>query len=341
MAETAHLRQTAGLSLPSSRIVSRFHRHRGAAATETLLIAVPLFLTGLGTVEAARWWGVRQAVGLAVMEAAREGSTSGADSAAIGSAMARALLPLVARDASPVGLAEGEARQRDTAARLSVVGLSEWEIRVISPRRAHFEDFGRAAAGGRELPDTYQAERHRGELGHGTRRGAGAASGDTIFAANTLVLEATYLHAPLVPGVSALLRGLGQAAPAGLAGDGMRRAGFLPMTMRVSLPMQTPAREAAAGAVIRPAALASPSPVPVPVAGTGACAGLWCPPSGGTLPPSPPTGAPPPASATPTLPWEPPVSGGASPGTPPAPLPGAEDGCGVVLCCPGGATLPA
>lgn len=72
------------------------HRQRGAAATETLLIAVPLLLTGLGMLEAARWWGVRQTVGLAAMEAAREGSASGGDSQAMATALRRALLPLVA-----------------------------------------------------------------------------------------------------------------------------------------------------------------------------------------------------------------------------------------------------
>lgn len=226
-----------------------------------------------------------------------------------------------------------------------------------SPRQAHFADFAVAGAEGPVLPDTYQAERHRAHEAQGWPGGRGPASGDTVFTANTLVLDVTYLHAPLVPGMGALLRALGRAAPAGLAGDGMRRAGLLPMTVRVSLPMQTPAREGIAGAVIRPRPGVPDGTPPRPPGAGGdalACAGLWCTPAraGGTggAPPTPPGGSTggSPGSSAGGSPGLPPTSPSPSPApTPTLPpdagpgLPGTEDGCGVILCCTAGTALPA
>src|SRR5690554_1666280 len=80
-------------------LTSPRYRLRGMAAAEFLLLAVPLMLTGLGAFEAARWHLTRQAAGYALMEAARAGSVSGANPAAIEAALQRALLPLWGADA--------------------------------------------------------------------------------------------------------------------------------------------------------------------------------------------------------------------------------------------------
>ncbi len=329
-------------------------RQAGAAALETLIIALPLLLTGLATLEVARWWSTRQIVSLAMTEAARAGTTTGGDIAAMRDAMARGLLPLFARDVSATGLAQGAQRRDAIAARRATQGLAAWEITVAGPRASHFDDFGIATRTERVLPDAYQAERHRALQLAGHPDGRGRRSGDTIFTANTLVLRATYLHTPLVPGMEAMLRSLGRHAGNDLAGAGMRGAGLLPMTFRIALPMQTPARESVVGAVIRPVAARGvgvdgvggvPTQRPDDTRPGAPCIGIWCASPAASAEPAaqPPASSPPTAgtahgadATSPSPPAEPsswpPQAAGEPPAVAPA-RPGADDGCGVVLCC--------
>lgn len=270
------------------------------AAAELLLVAVPLCLTGLGAVEAARWQLARLAVRHALYEAARAGAVHGADSAAVAEAFERALVPL-------------EARPGATA------GLPRWRMERLTPHAAHFDDFGVAdAGGGRRMRFEYQAEQHADALARGWREGRGPRSGDDVYAANTLTLRVTYLHPPMVPGMQAALRTWPAGAGDGLAQAGRRQLGWLAIDATVALPMQSAAREGAAR--ILPAPLpdagATPGQAPVaPGAGPG-CVGWWCAPASR------------PVAATP-----------GTPGTPAAPSPPAPElwqddpACGVVLCC--------
>src|SRR5690606_8511734 len=69
----------------------------------------------------------------------------------------------------------------------------------------------------------------------------GPKSGDTIFDANTLSLELTYLHRPLLPGLRSLLKTLALARGSDGAGSAMAKAGLLPLRQHISLEMQSSA----------------------------------------------------------------------------------------------------
>src|SRR5690606_35608988 len=67
---------------------------QGAGIAEFVIVAIPVLFVTLGTIEIARWFLVRQAVGMALIEAARAGATEHAHPDAITAAFEQALLPL-------------------------------------------------------------------------------------------------------------------------------------------------------------------------------------------------------------------------------------------------------
>src|SRR5690606_28821893 len=95
-----------------------------------------------GVVETARWYLVRQAVGQALLEAARAGATQHAESAALQKGLRLGLSPLYATAATSLGLAEGQRRldqrQRDLRTKF---GLAPWHLEILNPTPAHFADF--------------------------------------------------------------------------------------------------------------------------------------------------------------------------------------------------------
>lgn len=302
----------------------------GTAATEFLLTAVPLLLAGLGAVEAARWYLVRQAVGQALLEAARAGATRHAEPAAMHESLRQGLLPLHASAATSAGMAIGRQRLDRRSRRLSErYGLAPWHLEILSPRRAHFQDFAVFDPGGgsARIPNSYQAERHHGRIADGSPDGRGTASGETLFEANTLTLRLTYPHPPLVPGLGSLLRALGRAAPAGgYAGRAMRDAGLLPIRQEVSVAMQSDVHWWPGSDTGRPPTADRPG---TSAFERNACTGIWCQSPGGATD-APAMAAPPPGRSE--------SSGGDGDGgdsEPAAPPPPArpEDGCGIVLCC--------
>lgn len=287
---------------------------RGMAATEFILVSLPLLLVGLGAFEAARWNLTRQAASLALLEAARAGSVSHADPAAIEDAFRKALQPL--GDPSR-GLPEGQA---------------PWRIDILSPRAAHFTDFpGPGTGGGPTIPHAYQDLQHQRALASGRPGGRGHASGDTIFGANTLSLRLDYLHVPLVPGMQSLLRQLGAALPdAGFAAQAMRRAGTLPVRQTVSVTMQSSPRGWRHGGYIIPATRLPTGGPGMPaddLAGSPPCSGIWCdaPWAGGSRQPEPGTTLPPALPAVPV--------GSVPAGPDPLPWDDTEQACQAALCC--------
>src|SRR5690606_4833505 len=93
--------------------------------------------------------------------------------------------------------------------------------------------------GSRAVIDTdYLHEQHLARSAQGRRDDRGPLSGQTILEANTLVLELTWLHEPLLPGVRGLLRAL---APADTryGSVAMARAGYLPIRRQVAMVMQS------------------------------------------------------------------------------------------------------
>lgn len=287
---------------------------RGMAATEFLLVSIPLLLVGLGAFEAAHWHRTRQAAGFALLESARAGAVSHADPAAIEEAFRKALQPL---GSSPPRLPDGQ---------------PPWRIEILSPRAAHFIDFpGPDTNGMRTISHAYQDLQHRRAVSLGRPGGRGSLSGDTIFGANTLSLRLQYLHAPLVPGMRSLLRQLGASLPdAGFAAQSMRRTGALPILQTVAVTMQSSPWDWQHGGQVLPDAPSSTQAPTLPTdirADSLPCIGIWCnaPSAGRPWQPDPGTSqlpafpsrpvSPAPASAAPVF-WD-----------------DTEQACQAALCC--------
>jgi hypothetical protein len=215
-------------------------QQHGAAMVEFAVAALPLLFCALFVVEAARWHMTRQMLNLALLEAARAGSVAHARPMVMERAFERALLPLF----EPAGRhASAQARMR--AAFLDIArqtGVLAWNLDVLSPSAAAYTDFGdpglrvAGAPGLAAIRNDYQAEQHDRRRRMGWASGRGPRSGTTIFEANTLRLRLRYIHAPLVPGLRALLR---QVAAMHGAHDPAARAGMLVIAMEVTMPMQS------------------------------------------------------------------------------------------------------
>lgn len=302
------------------------HKLRGLAATEFLLVAVPILLTGLGALEAARWFLVRQTLSQALLEAARAGATQHADPAAMQAHLRLGLLPLYASAATEAGLELGLHRLHQHEQKLSSqYGLAPWHLEILSPRPAHFLDFAEVdtASGRPRIPNSYQAERHRNYSAAGHPEGRGSNSGATLFEANTLSLRLTYPYTPLVPGMRSLLRILGVTGASHHYGNRvMREAGLLPIRQQLSVTMQSDTWwwPQTADAVL-PATPDTPPVVPGG-ASVGACSGIWCQPTGWV-------------QAAPHTPLSnfAPSTGAENTQAPLAPPPEPDPACGVVLCC--------
>lgn len=174
---------------------------------EFSLIALPMILAGIGAVELTHWVYVRQAVGAALVSAAKAGSTYHANPSAIARAFERGLAPLYparpnqAASQAFIGTRTGSATHGQL--------VSSWHIQIQSPSAAVFSDFPANVNGGimenhPTIRNSYQREQHLKALNKGWLNGTGPQSGETIFQANTLSLRLTYPYAPLVPGLSAL-----------------------------------------------------------------------------------------------------------------------------------------
>jgi len=317
---------------------SQARRPAGAGAAEFLLAAIPLLLAGMGIVEFAQWFFVRQAVSLALLQAARAGSTQHASPQAIASAFEEALLPLhpaPSRQQSRLRL------QRQMAGAGAALGGQPWLLEVRSPLPAAFQDFAAAglripgAAGLSAIDNDYQAEQYERHRARGWPQGRGPVSGLTIFQANTLVLHLVYPYKPMAPGLGGLLRLL-PASGQGYAGR-VLAAGYLPMRQEIQLTMQS-------HPVLWPMETREPQAPP----SAAACQGMWCP-SAAAAPvwAGTPGGGPDQGADTPVSSWlpEPPAQPAAPSAPDPGPvhedaqpgLPGADDlACGISLCCPAG-----
>lgn len=238
----------------------------GAAVLEFTLAALPLLLAGFAAFEIGRWYIARHAVGYALMEAARAGSLAHANPRTIETTLERALLPLWGGDGTPSSDAMARARLQQRRLRLQDDhGIPLWQLAVVSPATAHFDDFGHVAGqeGRRYIRHSYQSEQHRQYEQLGYELGRGPRSGATIFEANILTLHLVYLHQPLLPGLSALLKRLPHsaepAAHSSRAGEhpsmgadtnfihrqtafaavGLKRAGMVPIRYQLALEMQS------------------------------------------------------------------------------------------------------
>lgn len=84
--------------------------------------------------------------------------------------------------------------------------------KVIAPDKNDFADFAHPIltqrSGRATIRNSYMAEQHQDRIRSGWLSGKGPKSGNDIFEANTVRLQATYLHQPLTPGVGFVMRTL-------------------------------------------------------------------------------------------------------------------------------------
>lgn len=332
-------------------------------------MAVPLLLAGLGAVELAAWLHTRQALSLALLEAARAGVADHARPDGMAAAFEQALLPLFAGGRAPARRAPAQSLQAALDERGQTLGRAPWRIEVLSPPAAAYADFSDAsiaeglpadAHGLAAINHAYQPEQDAAARARGWPQGRGPHSHVSIFDANTLALRLSYPQRPALPGIASLLRMLGTQG-----GSYRRHAlahGYLPIVREIALPMQShpvswpwPAH----GKIVGPQVVDTNMPLFKPD-----CQGWWClgrgkaasampnagaatPPGAGMQGPAQP-GLPSPAGGNPAPPAPGPSGPGPSGGYPAAtpPDPGAyapetqelavapdDPACGVSLCC--------
>jgi len=212
-------------------------KQRGAATAEFALTALPLLLLGLTVVEAGHWFMTRQVVRLALHEAARAGATHNGHPEAIRAAFEQALNPLYV-PAGPHGTPQAR-RQASHEQLWRNTGLAPWQLDVLGPPAAAYQDFGspsRAYGARPAITNDYLAEQHARAQ---TRwpQGVGPHSGLTIHQANVLHLRLTYLQRPLTPFVGAALKAAAQFAPGRV--HAALSAGLLSMHMESTMTMQS------------------------------------------------------------------------------------------------------
>ena len=199
--------------------------------SEFLPVAILILLLGLGGMEIAYWMYVRQAVSLALLQAARTGSTEHASPQSIAQSFEDSLLVLHASAGknAPKRLATSLQTTREQT------GGAPWRIEILSPTPADFRIHGSSSlplsrqTGMPAINNDYQHEQHL--------RNAGAPGAGSIYQANTLGLRLIYLHRPLLPGIGLLLQSI-QAGTDSYASQAMRH-GLLPMMRYLQLGMES------------------------------------------------------------------------------------------------------
>jgi len=215
--------------------VDSLTRQRGFAMMEFLIVALPLLLAAMACYEASRWYMVREAISLALLEAGRAGSVSHARPQIIEEAFLAALTPLYA----PAGKFHSpRERLHQQLKRLEQdsSGWLAWDIVITHPTLAEFADFRQKdlpiaiKTGNPAINNNYQHRQHQ-------QFQRGPVSGSTIYDANTLQLRARYLYMPVVPGMQTLLRSVFSAI--GASGSPQATLGALPIRAAITIEMQS------------------------------------------------------------------------------------------------------
>ncbi|WP_025372184.1 hypothetical protein [Advenella mimigardefordensis] len=201
---------------------------------EFLVVALPLLLAAVTSYEASRWYMVREAVNLALLQAGRAGSVNHTRPQAIEDAFLEALAPLYA----PAGAYRSpqERMQHQLQRFEQDSGQLAWDITITHPNLAEFADFMQKdlpiaiKTGHPAINNNYQHRQHQ-------QYPRGTASGSTIYDANTLQLQARYLYEPVVPGMKSLLRTIFGAI--GAPESPQARLGALPMSAAITIEMQS------------------------------------------------------------------------------------------------------
>jgi hypothetical protein len=169
------------------------------AIVEFLVVALPLLLLGAVAIEVTRWAVARQAISYALFEAARTGAVTRADQRAVRLAFERGLIPLLGGGHTDLSRGHEATRAHLTAFR------ARWGI------------------------DGYRLIRVRPDPRTQSRQAD----------PSILVLDLTYLHAPLFPGVRHMLRRVViPSADDDPHTDAARRAGLVVIRRDMAMPMQ-------------------------------------------------------------------------------------------------------
>lgn len=213
---------------------------RGAGVIEFTIVALPVLLIGLGSIELSHWFYTRQAISVALLDAGRAAITQHMRADHTITAFEHAIRPLYASptaDSSSSRLHDAlKQRERD-------MNGPPWQIEVLSPSAAAYTDFAdptvhiEGASGRAVINNHYLAEQNERHRTQGWTDGRGPVSGQTIYEANTTVLRLSWLHKPRLPLVVPILRALGDSQ-----GSYRQRAlhqGYLPMTRQITLLMQS------------------------------------------------------------------------------------------------------
>lgn len=168
---------------------------------EFLVVALPLFLLGIVVIEVTRWAVARQAANYALFEAARAGTVTGADPRAVHDAFERGLIPLLG-----AGQTDLVTAQRHVIANLAAQetdwGVPGYRLTRVQPSTRHFDRHAdpmltrTVGAGRRVIDNRYLRE----------RSSAHAGQQPSLMEANILVLDMTYVHAPLFPGMRQVIK---------------------------------------------------------------------------------------------------------------------------------------
>ncbi len=210
------------------------HHQRGVGTIEFLVAAVPLLFSAMATYEASRWYMTREAVNLALLEAARAGSVAHARPQAIENAFLNGLAPLFAPAGRGRNPQERMMFELDQFEQTS--GGPAWNITILHPSAAEFADFMQKdlpialKTGLPAINNHYQYRQHQ-------QRGKGRLSGSTIYDANTLQLQVRYLYQPVVPGMRTLLRSVFSAT--GQSNSAAAAHGALPIVSAITIEMQS------------------------------------------------------------------------------------------------------
>lgn len=213
--------------------LARVRACAGVTTVEFVLMAGPMMLCAMLTLEAMRWQTARAACQVALLDAARAGSTQHLKPLAMAQAFTASITPLFVppgRHATP--RARMQATWRNI---LRESGEPAWALTVLQPDALAFRRhavLSRAvpeANGRRTIPNDYLAER---------QKRSAHPPGSTIFDANTLHLALTYLHRPLWAPVRALVRMAARWAGSAAHRHAMQ-AGLVPISIDVLLEMHS------------------------------------------------------------------------------------------------------
>ena len=242
----------------------------GAAIIESCLVLVPLLLVTALILELTHSQNVRQIAQLALYEAARVGSVTGAHPEKIDQAFSAAILPLFV----PAGMHTYPAKRRDASAQTiaNETGQSLWKIETLNPAPPVFADFAdhdlSRKIGQLVLRNDYLAEQHQIHIRQGWPHGLGPTSGRTVFEANTLRLQLSLIYRPRTPGIAFVLKRLsaGRTDRTGIAWN----KGYLVAELITEVMMQSHAqfwsetRQSKPDSAEVPIQIQRPSPSPSP-----------------------------------------------------------------------------